>query len=365
MKRVYKKLLKHVKQGERITRDMALDLFQPPSPESLFYIGEAANISRKSRYGLSTTYINNLQINPSNLCVRTCSFCDYAALPGRSGIYSLKEDEILASISNAEPNEVHIVGGLNHDWNYQRSLELVAKIHRCFPAIHIKAYTAVEIHWFATLEKRPVNEILIELCEAGMDALPGGGAEIFSERIREKHFKSKIGAGDWLAVHEVAHKLGITSNCTMLYGLGETWEERVSHLLQLRDLQDHTDGFVSFIPLALQFGKDSDQSLSPLENLTVIAMSRLILDNIPHIKAYWPMIGVETAAAALSYGADDLDGTLGLERIAHASGAKTPTELAKDEMEKLILMAGHEPVERDGQYQPLNDQIPQPLVLQA
>ena len=365
MKRDYEDLLQQVKQGERITRDRALDLFKKPTPESLFYIGEAANISRKSRYGLRTTYINNLQVNPSNLCVRTCSFCDYAALPGRTGIYSLKEDEILANITRVEPNEVHIVGGLNHEWNYQRSLGLVAEIRRRFPEIYIKAYTAVEIHWFATLEKRPVDKILVELREAGMDSLPGGGAEIFSARMWEKHFKSKIGADDWLAVHEAAHKLDIPSNCTMLYGLGETWEERVSHLFRLRELQDRTSGFVSFIPLALQFGKDSDQSLSPLENLFVIAMARLVLDNIPHIKAYWPMIGTETAATALAYGADDLDGTLGLERIAHASGAKTPTQLAKEEMEKLILMAGHEPVERDGQYQPLGDQISQPLVMRA
>ena len=365
MKPDYEDLLHQVKQGERITLDRALDLFKKPTPETLFYIGEAANISRKSRYGLRTTYINNLQINPSNLCVRTCSFCDYAALPGRSGIYSLKEEEILENIVKIDPNEVHIVGGLNHEWNYQRSLDLVAEIRRCFPDIYIKAYTAVEIDWFATLEKRPVNEILIELREAGMDSLPGGGAEIFSARMREKHFKSKIGADDWLAVHETAHKLGITSNCTMLYGLGETWEERIIHLIRLRELQDHTRGFVSFIPLALQFGKDSEKSLSPLENLFVIAMSRLVLDNIPHIKAYWPMIGTQTAATALSYGADDLDGTLGLERIAHASGAKTPTQLAKQEMEKLILMAGYKPVERDGQYQPLTDRVLESVALQA
>jgi len=358
-------LLKRVTQGKRIGRDLAFELFKEPIPESLSCLGEAANIRRKSLHGLRTTYVNNLQINPSNLCVRTCSFCDYAALPGRTGIYSLKEDEIFANISRVEPNEVHIVGGLNHEWNYQRSLELVREIRRRFPAIHIKAYTAVEIHWFATLEKRPISAILTELQEAGMNALPGGGAEIFSERIREKHFKSKIGAGDWLAVHEAAHQLGIPSNATMLYGLGETWRERVSHLLQLRDLQDRSQGFVSFIPLALQFGKNSEQSLSPLENLMVIAMSRLLLDNFPHIKAYWPMIGVETAAVALSWGADDLDGTLGLERIAHASGAKTPTELAKEEMEKLIMMAGYEPVERDGQYQRVDDQISQSEAMQA
>lgn len=365
MKWDYENLLERIEQGERISEEVALELFKKPTPDSLHYIGEAVNFSRKLNYGLRTTYINNLQVNPSNMCVRTCSFCDYAALPGRTGIYSLKEEEIFKTIAKAQPNEVHIVGGLNHEWNYPRSLELVREVRRRFPSINIKAYTAVEIHWFATIEKRSVSEILIELREAGMDSLPGGGAEIFSKRMWEKHFKSKIGASDWLAVHETAHELGIPSNSTMLYGLGETWEERVSHLIQLRDLQDRTNGFVSFIPLALQFGKDSEESLSPLENLSVIAMSRLILDNIPHIKAYWPMIGIETAAVALSYGADDLDGTLGLERIAHASGAKTPTELAKSEMEKLIQLAGYEAIERDGQYQALNEQTLLPLVYEA
>lgn len=365
MKWAYENLLQHIEQGERISREIALELFKEPTPESLYYIGDAANYSRKLRYGLRTTYINNLQINPSNICVRTCSFCDYAALPGRTGIYSLKEDEIFSTIAKASPDEVHIVGGLNHEWNYSRSLELVREIRRRFPDIHIKAYTAVEIHWFAITEKRTINEILLELRDAGMDALPGGGAEIFSKRMWEKHFKSKIGASEWLGVHEAAHKLGIPTNSTMLYGLGETWEERVSHLLQLRELQDRTEGFVSFIPLALQFGKDSEQSISPLENLAVIAMSRLILDNIPHIKAYWPMIGVDTAAVALSYGADDLDGTLGLERIAHASGAKTPTELAKTEMEKLIHLAGYEAVERNGQFQEIDEQNVFPMVCKA
>jgi len=365
MNRKYDDLLECVEQHRRLDRDLAMKLFINPGTDSLYHIGEIANISRKSRFALRTTYVNNLQINPSNICVRTCSFCDYAALPGRSGGYSLTENAILANISKAEPNEVHIVGGLNHEWNYQRCLELLRTIHQQFPAIHIKAYTAVEIHWFSTVEKRPIEDILVELHEAGLSALPGGGAEIFSERIRDLHFKSKIGARDWLAVHEIAHKLGIPSNATMLYGLGESWEERVSHLFQLRDFQDRNGGFVSFIPLALQFGKDSKQSLSPLENLTVIAMSRLVLDNIPHIKAYWPMIGIETALTALAFGADDLDGTLGLERIAHASGADTPTRLRRQEMEKLISIAGYEAVERDGKYQPLNQQSPQSLVRRA
>jgi aminodeoxyfutalosine synthase len=339
-----------VRRGVRIEPDFALELFQAPTPESLFRVGEAADAMRKARHGRKASFIHNLQINPSNICVRTCSFCDYAALPRRQGGYSLSEAEIFDSVDKVRPTEVHIVGGLNHDWNYVRSLDLVRELRKRYPAMHIKAYTAVEIHWFATIEKRPIEEILRELREAGLDGLPGGGAEMFSERIREMHFKSKIGARDWLAVHEAAHRLGIPSNCTMLYGLGETWVERVSHLLQLRELQDRTGGFVAFIPLALQFGKDREETMSPLVNLAVIAMSRLILDNIPHIKAYWPMIGVETAAIALSYGADDMDGTLGLERIAHASGARTPEQLAREEMRRIIRAAGFEPVERNGRF---------------
>lgn len=346
----YEKLYDHVRAGQRIDWEMAVGLFQAPTPESLFHLGEAADIVRKARHGLQASFIHNLQINPSNTCVRTCSFCDYAALPGREGRYSLKEDEIYATVEKAQPTEVHIVGGLNHDWTYARCLNLVRELRQRHPELHIKAYTAVEIHWFATVTKRPVADILQELHAAGLDALPGGGAEMFSERVREMHFKSKIGAKDWLSVHETAHRLGIPSNSTMLYGLGETWEERISHLFQLREVQDRTGGFVSFIPLALQFGKDSDQTMSPLVNLTMIAMSRLILDNFPHIKAYWPMIGIETAATGLSYGADDLDGTLGLERIAHASGARTPEQMAKEEMERVIRMAGFEPVERNGSF---------------
>ena len=344
-------LLKMAGEGGRLDRDGASALFTLLTPESLYRIGEAANSKRLSRYGLHTTYINNLQINPSNICVRACTFCDFATLPGRPGGYSLMEKDIFAMVSKVAPSEVHIVGGLNHDWDFNRSLSLIRELHRTFPEIYIKCFTAVEIHWFASNEKKSIEEILVAFREAGMDALPGGGAEMFSERIRQRDFRQKLDAAGWLAVHEAAHKLGIPTNATMLYGLGETWEERLTHLFLLRNLQDCSGGFVSFIPLALQPGNGSEKQLSPLESLMVIAMCRLVLDNIPHIKAYWPMLGIETAMMALSFGADDLDGTLGLERIAHAAGAKTPKQMSKDEMIKAIRLAGYEAVERDGTYQ--------------
>ena len=185
---------------------------------------------------------------------------------------------------------------------------------------------------------------------AGMDGMPGGGAEMFSERIRQQHFRFKLGADEWLDVHERAHRLGIPTNATMLFGFGETLEERLHHLFRLRDVQDRTGGFVSFIPLAMQYGEGSEKVISPFENLKVIAMSRLVLDNFPHIKAYWPMIGLQTAAAALSWGADDLDGTIGIEKVAHASGAPTPKQMAREEMRRLIEMASYEAVERDGHF---------------
>ena len=343
-------MLQRAGEGGRLDRDCAAGLFTSPTADRLYRIGEAADRSRKLRYGLRATYINNLQINPSNVCVRSCSFCNFAALPGQANGYSLKEQDILAKVAKTAPSEVHIVGGLNHDWDFARSLSLIRELHRGFPEIHIKCFTAVEIHWFACNERRPIEDILVAFREAGMDALPGGGAELFSERIRQTHFRQKTGAADWLAVHEAAHRLGIPSNASMLYGLGETWEERLSHLFRLRELQDRTGGFVAFIPLALQSGKGSAKQLSPLENLMVIAMARLVLDNFPHIKAYWPMLGIETAAMALSFGADDLDGTLGQERIAHAAGAKTPQQMTREEMVKIIRLAGFEPAERDGAY---------------
>ncbi len=342
--------------SSRLDPDTALELFSDDSPARLFELRKLANAARVARHGQRASFVDNLQINPSNVCVRDCKFCGFAAKPGEDHAYVQTEDDILAAVDAHTPREVHIVGGLNHDWGYHRSLALVAALRERYPALYIKAFTAVEMHWFARTAKLTLEAVLTAMRAAGMNGMPGGGAEMFSERIRQAHFRHKLGADDWLDVHERAHRLGVPSNATMLFGFGESLQERLHHLFRLRNLQDRTGGFVSFIPLAMQYGKGSTQAISPFENLQVIAMSRLVLDNIPHIKAYWPMIGLQTAAAGLSWGADDLDGTLGMEKVAHGSGAPTPKLMARDEMRRLIELAGFEAVERGGDYQPLDEQ---------
>lgn len=340
--------------AERLDMTSALALFGDDDPDALFELRRRANAARVARHGLRASFVDNLQINPSNVCVRDCKFCGFAAKPGEAHGYMQSEEEIFASVERHAPREVHIVGGLNHEWGYQRSLGLVAALRERFPSLYIKAFTAVEMHWFARIAKLPLETVLTAMRAAGMNGMPGGGAEMFSERIRQEHFRHKLGADEWLDVHERAHRLGIPSNATMLFGFGESLEERLHHLFRLRDLQDRTGGFVSFIPLAMQYGHDSPRAISPAENLKVIAMSRLVLDNIPHIKAYWPMIGLQTAAAGLAWGADDLDGTIGMEKVAHASGAPTPKLVARAEMRRLIELAGYEAVERGGDYRPLD-----------
>lgn len=328
-------------------------LLAEDSPRNLYRVGQLADSMRRARYGLRTTYIDNLHINHTNICVRDCKFCDFAAKPGESHGYNLDEAGILASVRRHKPREVHIVGGLNHEWGYTRSLEMIRALRGTFPDLYIKCFTAVEMHWFARTGKKPLESVLESFVEAGMNGMPGGGAEIFSERIRQRYFRHKLGAEDWLDVHERAHRLGIPTNATMLFGFGESLSERMEHLSRLHELQERTGGFVAFIPLAMQYGKNSGKIISPFENLKMIAVSRLMLDNFPHIKAYWPMIGRQTAAAALSWGADDLDGTIGTEKIAHAAGASTPKQLARDDMRTLIRLAGFQAVERDGAYRPI------------
>ena len=348
------KALQKGAHGERLTAAEALALIDDLSPDAVHQLGRAALSNRIQRFGHTATYVFNLQINPSNICSSGCSFCNYAASPGDEHAYVLEEAEILREVVALEPVEVHIVGGLNTVWPYQRNLELVAQLRRRFPLLHIKAFTAVEIAYFAhTTRKEPLT-ILEELKAAGMDAMPGGGAEIFSEALHQCHWKNKIGPAEWLRIHGQAHNLGIPSNATMLFGIGESWGQRLEHLLRLRAAQEQSGGFTCFIPLAFQPGRDGDviDRPAPLEILAVMALSRLVLDNIAHIKSYWPMTGLATAAAGLSWGADDMDGTIRKERIAHLAGAKTPKGLAREQMQETIRMAGFDPVERDGRFQP-------------
>jgi aminodeoxyfutalosine synthase len=237
-------------------------------------------------------------------------------------------------------------------WSFEKYLNIIKAIHDAFPSIQIKAWTAVEIDWFARIEKTSIEDVLTRLREAGLTSLPGGGAEVFSARIREALFEHKIGEQRWFEVHRIAHRMGIPSNATLLYGHIETYEERVDHLLKLREVEEEDPGFLSFIPLAFQPGNTGivERQASSIEDLRTVACARLLLDNVAHIKSYWVMLGEETASMALNFGANDLDGTIGEEKIAHAALAGSPVGLARDRLVDMITEAGKVPVERDALY---------------
>ncbi len=335
-------------QGGRLTRDEALALFDAPD---IIRLGRMANDLKQSKWGRHAHFIVNRQINPTNVCVLSCKFCDFATKRGRSNAYEMTIDEVLARC-DAAIREVHIVGGLHPDWPWRYYLDMLSAIKTKFPQVQIKAFTAVEIEFFSKKFRLSVAEVLTQLKSVGLAALPGGGAEVFSERVRKALFPFKIGAPRWLEIHKTAHELGIPTNSTLLYGHMETHEERVDHMLKLRDLQDETHGFMSFIPLAYQVGKTRivERQASALEDLKTIAIARLLLDNVPHIKAYWVTMGEDIASIALNFGADDLDGTIGEERIMHAADAETPILQTRDRLIQLIRAAGCIPVERDALY---------------
>ncbi len=338
--------------GQRLERAQALELAAAITPDRLHALGRAALANRRRRHGDKATYVFNMHINPANICGAGCTFCNYAASKNAPHAYVLSEAEIFSKIEQLRPTEAHIVGGLNQVWPYARNLELVRQLRARYPGLHIKGYTAVEIAYFAQTARKREIQILEELIDAGVNALPGGGAEIFSERLYRQHWKNKIGPADWIRIHKLAHELGLTTNATMLFGFGDTWAERIEHMLVLREAQEVSGGFTCFIPLAFQPGEGNfdTHGPTPLETLAVLAISRLVLDNIDHLKSYWPMSGVETAAAGLSWGADDMDGTISEEKIAHLAGATTPKGLARDKMNETIQMAGFTPVERNGLF---------------
>ncbi|HJS74231.1 MAG TPA: CofH family radical SAM protein, partial [Vicinamibacteria bacterium] len=241
---------------------------------------------------------------------------------------------------------------LHPKWKFEQYLGIMEAIRAAFPSIQIKAWTAVEIDWFARIARMEVPAVLERLQKAGLQSLPGGGAEVFSDRVQEATFPHKIGASRWLEIHAIAHRMGIPSNATLLYGHIETYEERISHMLRLRDAEDENPGFLSFIPLALQPGETglAERQASAIEDLRTVAAARLLLDNFPHIKSYWIMLGEETASVALHFGASDLDGTIGEERIAHYAQAKSAVGLAREKLVEMIREAGKRPVERDALY---------------
>jgi aminodeoxyfutalosine synthase len=342
-----------VEAGKRLDFDEGLFLDERAD---LFTLGELANLVRERKNGNQTYYNVNTHLNPTNVCIYRCIFCAFRAdLKSEKG-YVMSDAQILERAAEAErrgATELHIVGGLHHQLPYDWYLNVVRIIHRAQPRLHLKAYTAVEWDWFAQLTGRPTRDLLAEFKEAGLGSLPGGGAEIFHPKIRDVICEHKADAAAWIRIHGEAHELGLRSNATMLYGHIEKAQHRIDHLCRLRTLQDQTGGFQTFIPLA--FHPDNTKlahipKASALVDLRVMAVSRLMLDNFPHVKAYWVMLGIKTAQLAQSYGADDLDGTVVHEKIYHDAGSDSPQEMTVAEIRRLIEEAGRVPIERDTLY---------------
>jgi aminodeoxyfutalosine synthase len=343
-----------VAAGERLTFDDGMFLYRPEVP--LNDVGALANVVRERKNGNRAYYNINTHLNPTNVCVYRCIFCAFRSDLRDPKGYLMSDEQILARGQEATDigaTEMHIVGGLHHQMKYDWYVHLVRLLHEAYPRLHLKAWTGVEIDWFCRMTDKSVREVLQDMVDAGLGSLPGGGAEIFHNEVRDRICEHKADAGRWLDIHRTAHTLGLRSNCTMLYGHIENAMHLVDHLIKLRDLQDETGGFQTFIPLAFHpenTGLSHIKKPSSLMDLRTMAVSRLMLDNIDHIKAYWIMLGVGTAQTALAYGADDLDGTVRHELIYHDAGATTPEALSVEEIRRLILEAGREPVERDTLY---------------
>jgi aminodeoxyfutalosine synthase len=350
----FARIAARVREGVPLELDDGVFLYEYPD---LLALGSLANERREALHGDKTYFNVNFHINPTNVCVADCKFCSFARLePDAPAAYTMSIDEIrqkLVERLDQPVTEIHIVNGLHHDLDFDYYKDCLRVLKQLRPDIHLKAYTAVEIHYFAEKYGLSYEQVLRELREAGLDSMPGGGAEIFADRVRRKICRDKANAEQWLEVHRTAHRLGIRSNCTMLYGTVETIEERVDHMLRLRALQAETGGFQTFIPLAFHADNNDLRKLPPptgIDNLRTYAVARLMLHNIPHIKAYWIMIGIKTAQIALSFGVDDLDGTVQEEKIYHMAGAETPQALSRTDLVRLIREAGRVAVERDTLY---------------
>jgi len=345
-----------VDAGQRLSFDDGVFLYDEAD---LFDLGALANRVRELKNGNCAYYNVNTHINPTNVCLYRCNFCAFRAdLKAPKG-YVMSDEQILERATEAEARgatELHIVGGLHHQLPYDWYLNVVRIIHRAQPRLHLKAYTAVEWDWFARLTGRPTRDILAEFMDAGLGSLPGGGAEIFHPEVRDLICEHKADADAWIRIHREAHQLGLRSNATMLYGHIEKTPHRIDHLIRLRELQEETGGFQTFIPLAFhpdntKLGHDRQiKKANILMDLRTMAVARLMLDNFPHIKAYWIMLGIPTAQLALGYGADDIDGTVVHEKIYHDAGSDTPQEITVAELRRLIEEAGRVPVERDTLY---------------
>ncbi|HZL94497.1 MAG TPA: aminofutalosine synthase MqnE [Vicinamibacterales bacterium] len=348
------KIAEKVQAKERLSFEEGVTLF---NSTDLLSLGWIANRERERRHGARTFFNHNLRLEATNVCEASCLFCSFARLKeGMPGSHTMSVEQILAKLRQraGEPvTEVHIVNGLHPGLPFSYYTDLLSGLKKVRPGIHLKCFTAVEIAFFADHYGKTDTQVLQELKAAGLDSLPGGGAEIFAPRVRLKICHDKCDGARYLAIHRIAHGLGMRTNVTMLYGHIETMEERVDHLMQTRALQDETGGLQAFIPLAFHPDNNQMRKLPPpsaSETLKVHAVARLMLDNVDHIKAYWISCGVDVAQTALWFGADDLDGTVQEETIYHMAGSSTPTALSTTDIEQLIWDAGREPIERDTLY---------------
>jgi len=350
----FREIRNKVEASQRLSLDDGIFLYDPAVP--LQEVGQLANFVRERLNGNVGYYNINTHLNPTNVCVYRCRFCAFRSDLRDPKGYAMSDEQILARGQEATDSgctEMHIVGGLHHQRPYAWYRGIISMLHEHYPQIHLKAWTGVEINWFEFQTKKSVRWVLEDMREAGLGSLPGGGAEIFHQEVRDQLCEHKATTHAWLNIHRTAHQIGLRSNCTMLYGHIEQAYHRIDHLVRLRELQDETGGFQVFIPLAFHPENTQLSNIkkpSALMDLRTMAISRLMLDNVRHVKAYWIMLGIGTAQASLGYGADDIDGTVRHELIYHDAGATTPECLTVDSIRNLISEAGREPVERDTLY---------------
>jgi aminodeoxyfutalosine synthase len=341
-----------VSAGQRLDRDDGIALYRS---FDLLALGRMASSVAEKKNGDHVHFVQNMHINPTNICVNRCKFCAFSRSKGEAGAYEMTIDDILKKAAAAAPGvrELHIVSGLHPDLPFQWYVDMLGTLHEKVPHLHIKAFTAVEIDYLAKLANLTLRETLLKLQDAGLGSLPGGGAEIFNSSVRNTLCAEKISGERWLEVMEIAHSIGLKSNATMLYGHIESVEDRVDHLLKLRQLQDSTGGFQAFIPLSFHSQNTEIKKsayTTGFDDLKTLAISRLLLDNFDHIKAYWVMLGEKITQVSLSFGVDDIDGTVVEERITKMAGGTTEGVMTRDELIDLIRQAGKTPVERDTLY---------------
>ena len=346
-----------VAYGQRLSADEGEFLSSPEV--DLHAVGYLADLVRRRKHGDTVWYNINSHLNPTNVCIHRCQLCAYSRDPDDAKAYVMSDEQILSAgqeAVEAGATEIHVVGGVHPDKPFDWYLGIIGQLHAAYPRLHLKAWTPVEIARFAELTDRPVRAVLEELIAAGLGSLPGGGAEIFDADVRRQIAPNKADAQTWLEVHRTAHELGLRTNATMLCGHVEEPRHRVDHLIRLRRLQDDTGGFQTFIPLAFHPAGTQLAHLpgpSGLDDLRTMAVSRLMLDNFDHLKAYWISLGVGTAQTALAYGADDFDGTVRHEKIHHDAGSNAPESLTVAQLRGLITETGRKPVERDTLYRPV------------